>query len=1053
MKKRFVQLFIGSLFWGIVLGCLVGEESKLSDSKNEKNETRRNDLRAVYETEQKDFESTIQNFGIKSPDTGTYLGNLILLSRGLSDFDESIRYEKLFSEHIRQVYGDNDPTFADTKLSISRAEEATVLPEDKQLLLSQSAQDELEVYRLVESAETEEAIDRIVHSLHCCERLWGENDRDTHRAMLYLATLQHKYHPEFSLDSTRDRVLSELLDDRPDYIRVLQGFAGLFFKAGDFTTAERILLKVQSELTNPSQQQTNTFAETETYLGVIRYQTGDHQTANRYLSKALAIFERNENQEPFVYSTCLQTLGLVKQEMREWELAKKYLERSLVIDSSQHGKESTEYLETKLRLAWVIYRSGEPLEAYRLAQEALEVIQTQAQPNPFTEILGLTVLAKGAQATSRFDEAESAFSRCLSLWERSQDPASVDLNRGVLLNNLAKLSQAKGEYASSANLYRQAIQMTQAALARTAVFQSDRQQIAFRTVQKYQLDNYVSCGLQSNWNAQECSPEAVYENVLQWKGAVFSRQRVLREQLQSPETQALLKSLQGVSSQLSKLSSALPAMASERRQRNEEIVQVTETKESIERELALKTSAQIRSTNVVSIADLKTALPSDGVLIDYIQLQLPKPVTIAFVIQKASPVRAFNLGNSEAIAETAQKWIESIRSKSDTYELGSKLRQQIWEPFEQNIQKESIVLISTDGMLGQIPFNALPGQDPNRYLIEEQRIALIPAAQVLPLLFNKFRDGLQIDPQLMTLGDIDYGTAPDEGTQNSGRNLDEPSTNDAANIKPTVPILPSRKFGRLNETSKEVREVTQLFTKAFAKRAHSTKDFLALDASEENFRIHAPEMTHIHLATHGYFVPEVIDATGNELELFANQRATTDGRPMLLDSGIALANANLSRSTKDEDGILTIAEVQAMNLTKVDLVVLSACESGLGLTTSGEGVLGFQRAFHIAGAKSSIASLWNVGDLETRNLMEKFYRNLWEENLNKIDSLRDAQLQLMRMDFNGPRSPDRAAIVDLPGTTVQQKSIGIDRSSSSIGFHARRHPYYWSAFQLSGDWQ
>src|SRR4029079_7751533 len=98
-------------------------------------------------------------------------------------------------------------------------------------------------------------------------------------------------------------------------------------------------------------------------------------------------------------------------------------------------------------------------------------------------------------------------------------------------------------------------------------------------------------------------------------------------------------------------------------------------------------------------------------------------------------------------------------------------------------------------------------------------------------------------------------------------------------------------------------------------------------------------------------------------------------------SGIVLAGANRPPEAGKDDGILTALEVAELDLRGTELVVLSACETGLGRVVGGEGLLGLQRAFQVAGARSVIASLWAVDDQATRNLMERFYQNLWVERM------------------------------------------------------------------------
>src|SRR5262249_49126479 len=115
-------------------------------------------------------------------------------------------------------------------------------------------------------------------------------------------------------------------------------------------------------------------------------------------------------------------------------------------------------------------------------------------------------------------------------------------------------------------------------------------------------------------------------------------------------------------------------------------------------------------------------------------------------------------------------------------------------------------------------------------------------------------------------------------------------------------------------------------------------------------------------------------------------------RNPLLRSGLVLAGVNHSR----DDGFLSAEEVADLDLRGCDLTVLSACETGLGQVAGGEGVLGLQRAFQAAGARTLVTSLWKVHDAATSVLMEEFYTNLWHKKLPKLEALRQAQLTVLR---------------------------------------------------------
>jgi CHAT domain-containing protein len=148
----------------------------------------------------------------------------------------------------------------------------------------------------------------------------------------------------------------------------------------------------------------------------------------------------------------------------------------------------------------------------------------------------------------------------------------------------------------------------------------------------------------------------------------------------------------------------------------------------------------------------------------------------------------------------------------------------------------------------------------------------------------------------------------------------------------------------------------------------------------------------------------------------------------MLRSGIALAGANrnplpgiaststLSGEDSGDDGYLTALEVAQLNWKGTELVVISACESGTGETRAGEGVYGLRRAIAVAGARSSLLSLWKVSDEATAAFMEAYYRRL------KAGEGRAAALAATQQSFRSHPNP------------------------------TWRHPYVWAAFQLSGDW-
>jgi len=168
----------------------------------------------------------------------------------------------------------------------------------------------------------------------------------------------------------------------------------------------------------------------------------------------------------------------------------------------------------------------------------------------------------------------------------------------------------------------------------------------------------------------------------------------------------------------------------------------------------------------------------------------------------------------------------------------------------------------------------------------------------------------------------------------------------------------------------------------------------------------------------------------------ASASQSTPVNPGLL-SGLAFAGANVPPADGKDDGILTALEVSALDLSRVDTVVLSACETGLGEAAGGEGLLGLQRSFQVAGNKTVVASLWKVPDAATSRLMQRFYENLWDKKMGKLAALREAQTWMLHDEGN------RGLDLDSPQNLRERAG------DNSAGLS----PFYWAAFVLSGDWR
>jgi CHAT domain-containing protein len=233
-------------------------------------------------------------------------------------------------------------------------------------------------------------------------------------------------------------------------------------------------------------------------------------------------------------------------------------------------------------------------------------------------------------------------------------------------------------------------------------------------------------------------------------------------------------------------------------------------------------------------------------------------------------------------------------------------------------------------------------------------------------------------------------------------------------------------------------------------------------ATESALRAEMPRSRFVHLATHGFFAGRkfrsVLQRGDDDIDNTQGFSGASDDpqllarRNPLVLSGVVLAGANTPPATNQwgaptgDDGILTAEEVVDLDPHNTEMVVLSACETGLGEVAGGEGVFGLQRAFHLAGARTVVASQWKVDDAATRVLMELFYRNLWEAKMGKLEALRQAQLAMI-----AHYSPREGRLRGAgPVVHVTPKDLVDARRQSKTGLLP---PFHWAGFALSGDWR
>ncbi|MEJ0032950.1 MAG: CHAT domain-containing protein [Bacteroidota bacterium] len=279
------------------------------------------------------------------------------------------------------------------------------------------------------------------------------------------------------------------------------------------------------------------------------------------------------------------------------------------------------------------------------------------------------------------------------------------------------------------------------------------------------------------------------------------------------------------------------------------------------------------------------------------------------------------------------------------------------------------MFISPDGVYNQINLEAIPTPD-GKYVIDDSNIVIVSNTKDLYIRKQRVK------------------VAGSSQNNNSATMFGNPTFYLEASTQRTISQLPG--------TDKEVRGLDELLKQ----QGWKTSEYLESDATEEQVKqVESPSV--LHIATHGFYTPELEPSEGEELtenEAMLSENPLLKTGLLLRGAGDVFAETKFNYNIKS--GVLTASEAMNLNLDKTDLVVLSACETGLGDVHNGEGVYGLQRAFLVAGAKVLIMSMFKVDDEATQKLVDNFYRK-WTTTKNMRKSFIDAKKEI-RTEYPEP---------------------------------------------------
>jgi len=793
----------------------------------------------------------------------------------------------------------------------------------------------------------------------------------------------------------------------------LTDLATIYRVTGDYAKAEEMQLRalaIREKLQGPDDPDVGQVLYN---LGALYGVKKDWAKAAEVTERSLRIWEKVLGPDHEDVGRVLNNLAVMYSGLGEYDKAEAAILRAIAISEKAIGPDNVRLSDQLENLADIYVIKGEYAKAEPLYQRALRIKEKALpadHPNPTVTLMGLADLY---YYQGEYAKAGPLFQRALAIREKALGPDHPDV--AETLNGLARLYEAEGDIKQALSYQARANALVERENELKLFAGSQSEQLAYFDFLTEQTNQTLSLHMRLARDEQQACDLAA-ATILQRKGRVQDEMagsmEVLRQRL-GAGAQALLEQLNDTTARLAKLVLNGPGKTSVA-EHQQQVQALEEQREALESEISRRSAGFYEHTQTVTLKAVQAAIPDDAALVEFaVYRPLVKRIGdkqkaygesryVAYVIRHQGEVRWQELGPSAGIDArvAALRQALSDPQRKDVQQLARAVDLKVMQPVRASLGSAKHLLISPDGPLNLIPFAALVDEQ-GHYLIEAHTITYLTSGRdLLRLQVRRESKGPPVVVADPAFGEPALIAASSRtGAKNSA----------GVNGRPQVDYSQVF-FGPLPGVAEEVRALKDLLPQAsFLTKEQATKAALK--------KLSGPSI--LHIATHGFFLQDEQPATQE------NSAATQakDGTRLskwiahvedpLLRSGLALAGANQS-SNGNTDGILTALEAAGLDLWGTKLVVLSACDTGVGVVKNGDGVYGLRRALVLAGAESQVMSLWAVSDRSTRDLVVGYYKALLQ-GAGRGEALRQVQLQMLK-----------------------------DKS--------HRHPYYWAAFIQTGEW-
>lgn len=771
----------------------------------------------------------------------------------------------------------------------------------------------------------------------------------------------------------------------------------------------------------------NDYATSLLGIAMLNHFIGRYEEAEAAYIKTLNIKRSTLGEMHPEYAATLCNLALLYHVSgRLMEAEQKYIE-SVVIRSIALGQHHPDFAYSLNNLAVLYIEKGRFKEAESLILDAMDILHKAFGNGHFLQAFCLNNLAWISESMGDLNRAESIYFKAVQKMRLTVGELHPDYAR--CLCNLSHVQARRGLVNEALAHIRISIDINNRLLYNLSGYLPEQHLLSFAR----KLEGETDLLLTLVWRYFNGDREAVrfsFDTVLRRK-AIANEAAALRHQTMLGSTHHELKEkfekLSHARSMLAKRILGGPYPGEITEEYRNILAELESTVTLVEEEIAREAPQialwlRIREAGGEAVAK---ALPPKTVLIEYIKfypltmvrgtgVEREKARYLAFVIMSdcLGEVLLVDLGQAEKIELQIagfRKIITSTDKNSGDMEPASgnsieaacrSLYDTLFLPVLEKLKRKGLsfgrVIVSPDGEVYRVPFEAFISPQ-GRFLIEDYLVSYVTAGRDV----LGFGDGQSLGNMAVIVADPDYNL---EDVAQSQKGEDNQGWLRTSRLLSQIRGL-NDYYEPLHLTRAEGKQAAQMLER----RGIGVKELLGHLALDRDVKsVEAPLI--LHIATHGFFLPDLGSKERpsphherligeNEFKLIQSFKPIFEKylENPLLRSGLVLAGVNTVISGKNvpenaEDGILTALDVLTINLIGTELVILSACETGVGEVSCGEGVYGLRKSFVLSGAKTLVTSLWKVPDIETKRLVRRFYQSLLEGE-DKMSALRDAKIK------------------------------------------------------------